>query len=301
MAFTDIRFDLVSRLPLGVQPYALLMRLDRPIGWWLLLLPGWWAITLAGGGLNGLRGWDWYLLVLFFFGAIIMRGAGCIINDLWDRNIDAQVERTRNRPLASGEVKPWQAGLLLFILCFLGLLILVQTSAMAFWLGMASMIFVVAYPYMKRITWWPQAFLGVTFNFGVLIGWAAVTNQLSVVAILMYLGAFFWTLGYDTIYAHQDKDDDQMVGIKSTALLFGERSKKWVAIFYAAAWTLLAATIFISTKSILSQGLILLPGIHMLLQILLWRPDDKASSLRWFKSNRDCGLLFLLTYLVAGL
>ncbi len=299
MGFTDIRFDLIDRLPAAVRPYALLMRLDRPVGWWLLLLPGWWAITLAGGGLNGMTGWDWYLLVLFFFGAILMRGAGCIINDLWDRDLDAQVERTRLRPLASGVIKPWQAGAFLFCVLFLGLIILVQTSALAFWLGMASMVFVIAYPYMKRITWWPQAFLGVTFNFGVLIGWAAVTDRLEVETILMYAGAFFWTLGYDTIYAHQDREDDQMAGIKSTALLFGERSKKWVGIFYAASWTLLAGTVFLSTESVLSQGLILLPGIHMLLQILLWNPDDQASSLRWFKSNRDCGLLFFLSFAAA--
>lgn len=301
MGFTDIRLDLISRLPSAARPYAMLMRLDRPIGWWLLLLPAWWAITLAGGGINGLEGWDWYLMVLFFFGAILMRSAGCIVNDLWDRDLDARVERTRARPLASGAVKPWQAAILLFFLCFFGLLILVQTSALAFWLGMLSVIFVVAYPYMKRITWWPQAFLGITFNFGVLIGWAAVKNVITLETILMYLGAFFWTLGYDTIYAHQDKEDDQMVGIKSTALLFGERSKKMVAIFYAASWTLLTATIFLSTSSILSQGLVLLPGLHMLLQILLWKPESQGSSLRWFKSNRDCGLLFLLSFLCSGL
>jgi 4-hydroxybenzoate polyprenyltransferase len=301
MAFTDIRFDLINRLPAAARPYALLMRLDRPIGWWLLLLPGWWAITLSAGGLNGMGGWDWYLFILFFFGAVIMRGAGCIVNDLWDRDLDAQVERTRSRPLASGQVKPWQAIAFLLVLLFLGLLILLQTTALTFWIGVVSLIFVVAYPYMKRITWWPQAFLGITFNFGVLMGWAAITADLSFTAFFMYIGAFFWTLGYDTIYAHQDKDDDQMIGIKSTALLFGERSKKWVAIFYAASWTLLAGTIFLTTESILSQGLILLPGIHMLLQVLLWNPDDKASSLRWFKSNRDCGLLFLLSFLASGL
>lgn len=299
MAFTDIRFDIVSHLPYKAQPYALLMRLDRPIGWWLLLLPGWWAIAQASGGLTGMTGWDWYMVLLFFIGSIVMRGAGCIVNDLWDRDLDAQVERTKGRPLASGMVKPWQAMIFLFILCFIGLLILVQTSALSFWIGMLSMVFVVAYPYMKRITWWPQAFLGLTFNFGVPIGWAAVTGGIGYITAMMYIGAFFWTLGYDTIYAHQDKEDDQMVGIKSTALLFGERSKKMVAIFYAAAWTLLTGTVFLSTDSIMAQGLVLLPGVHMLLQILLWKPDSQASSLRWFKSNRDCGLLFLLCFLAS--
>lgn len=301
MGFTDIRFDVVERLPPAARPYALLMRLDRPIGWWLLLLPAWWGIVLAGGGLNGLSGYDWYLMVLFFFGAILMRGAGCIINDLWDRDLDAQVERTKSRPLASGAIKPWQAALFLSILLFLGLIILVQTSALTFWIGMFSMAFVVAYPYMKRITWWPQAFLGITFNFGVLMGWAAVTDSIAPSTILIYAGAFFWTLGYDTIYAHQDKDDDLMVGIKSTALLLGERSKKWVGIFYAACWTLLTGALFLMQTSILSQGLILLPGLHMLIQVIRWKPYDRGSSLYWFKSNRDCGLLFLLSFLTAGL
>ena len=297
MGFTDIRFDLVSTLPPAARPYALLMRLDRPIGWWLLLLPGWWAIQLAGGGVNGMDWYGWYLMLLFFIGAVVMRGAGCIVNDLWDRDLDAQVERTRARPLASGTVKPWQAASFLFFLLFFGLIILVQMPAPTIWLGILSLVFIAAYPYMKRITWWPQAFLGLTFNFGALMGWTAVTGgSFEFGTILMYAGAFFWTLGYDTIYAHQDREDDQMVGIKSTALLFGERSKKWVGIFYAASWTLLAGCVFLSTKDILSQGLILLPGIHMLLQVLLWNPDSQSSSLRWFKSNRDCGLLFFLSF-----
>lgn len=301
MAFTDIRFDLIERMPPAARPYALLMRLDRPVGWWLLLLPGWWAIVLSSGGVNGLSGYDWYLMVLFLLGAVIMRGAGCIINDLWDRDLDAMVERTRARPLASGQVKPWQAGLFLFFLLFMGLIILVQTSALAFWLGVTSLIFVVSYPYMKRITWWPQAFLGITFNFGVLIGWAASEHELGLVTAIMYIAAFFWTLGYDTIYAHQDKDDDMMVGIRSTALLFGERSKKFVAGFYAVTWSLLFIALYLAGGSVLSLGLLLLPGLHLMLQVMLWKPDDRASSLRWFKSNRDCGLLFLLSFLAAGL
>lgn len=297
MGFTDIRFDLIEKLPPAARPYALLMRLDRPTGWWLLLLPGWWSIVLAAGGIKGMTGWDFYMLVLFFAGAILMRGAGCIINDLWDKDLDAKVERTAARPIASGMVKPWQAGIFLGILLFLGMIILVQTSALTFWLGMLSMVFVISYPYMKRITWWPQAFLGVTFNFGVLMGWAAVTGSLELVPLIVYVAAFFWTLGYDTIYAHQDKDDDQMVGIKSTALLFGERSKIWVGGFYGLCWSLLAAVVFLSDGSILSLGLLILPGLHMLLQLMLWKPDDQASSLRWFKSNRDCGLLFFLCFL----
>jgi 4-hydroxybenzoate polyprenyltransferase len=299
MPFTDIRFDLVERLPAAARPYALLMRLDRPIGWWLLLLPGWWAIALAAGGITGFTGWDYYLLFLFWLGAVVMRGAGCVINDLWDRDLDAKVERTKQRPLASGAVKIWQAAAFLFCLLFLGLIILLQTSALTIWTGVAAMAFVVAYPYMKRITWWPQAFLGLTFNFGVPMGWAAVTGSFSGPMLLLYIGAFFWTLGYDTIYAHQDKADDQRVGIKSTALLFGERSKKWVGGFYAVSWTLIALAAFWHGAGVLGLGLLLLPGLHLLLQVLLWKPDDPASSLRWFKSNRDCGLLFFLCFLAA--
>ncbi len=302
MDFTDIRRDgLVKNLPLSWQPYAVLMRLDRPIGWWLLLLPGWWSITLAAGGVRGMTGYDWYVMVLFFIGAVAMRGAGCIVNDLWDRDLDAQVERTKTRPLASGEVKIWQAIVLLIVLCFLGLLVLVQTSGLCFWLGILSAVLVGAYPYMKRITWWPQAFLGLTFNFGALMGWAAVTNTLGVAPLLLYIGAFFWTLGYDTIYAHQDREDDQMVGIKSTALLLGERSKSWIGVFYALSWGVIGLAAFIAGAGILSLGLMVLPGLHMIGQLLLWKPEDPASSLKIFKSNRDCGLLFFLSFLLLGL
>ena len=299
MGFTDIRLDLVERLPPQYRPYALLMRLDRPIGWWLLLLPGWWSIALAAGGIDAMGGHDFLMLILFFIGAIVMRGAGCIVNDLWDRDLDKQVERTRARPLASGAVKPWQAVAFLLALLAIGLLILLQMSALTFWLGAASLIFIAAYPYMKRITWWPQAFLGITFNFGALMGWAAVTGTIGWGAVLMYIAAFFWTLGYDTIYAHQDKADDQMVGIKSTALLFGERSKKFVGAFYVLAWVLLAVAAFVSGASVISLGLLILPALHLMMQVILWKPDDPASSLRWFKSNRDCGILFFLCFLSA--
>lgn len=300
MSFTDIRRDgIIKSLPRAWQPYALLMRLDRPIGWWLLLLPGWWGITLAAGGLNGLTGWNWYLMVLFFVGAILMRGAGCIINDLWDRDIDAQVERTRLRPLASGEVKIWQACILLFSLLFFSLLILGQTSIATIWIGIFSLIFVISYPYMKRITWWPQAFLGITFNFGVLMGWTAVTGGFDWPILFLYAGAICWTLGYDTVYAHQDKDDDILIGVKSTALLFGERSKKWVGAFYTAAWVLIAIGTFMATDSIICYVLLLLPAVHLLLQILLWDMDSQESSLKIFKSNQLCGLLFLFAFLAA--
>lgn len=297
MDFTDIRLDLISRLPSKVRPYALLMRLDRPIGWWLLLLPGWWTIALAGGGVHEMGGRHYGLLALFFLGAIIMRGAGCIVNDLWDRDLDAQVERTRARPLASGVVRIPQALVFLIMLLVVGLLILLLMPAITIWIGVLSLVFVVAYPYMKRITWWPQAFLGLTFNFGVPMGWSAVSGSLDWPVLFLYSGAFFWTLGYDTIYAHQDKQDDEVIGIKSTALLFGDRSKKWIGTFYGAAWGLIALGTFMATDSIITYALLLLPGLHLLLQILIWHPDSQTSSLRTFKSNMICGLLFFFAFM----
>jgi len=301
MGFTDIRFDVINRLPEGLRPFALLMRLDRPIGWWLLLLPGWWAIALAASQSDGLSWRDVYLLFLFWIGAIAMRGAGCIVNDFWDRDLDSQVERTKHRPLAAGTLPLWKAGVFLFILCFIGLFVLVQTSVLTVWLGMFSVVLIVLYPLMKRWTWWPQAFLGITFNMGVPMGWAAVEQGLALPALLLYIGAFFWTLGYDTIYAHQDKDDDQMVGIKSTALLFGARSKLWVAGFYVISWGLIFLAAYWAQAGVISLGLLVLPAAHLGLQIMLWREDDPSSSLKVFKSNRDCGLLFFLSFLITAL
>jgi len=302
MNHTDIKTEgFISQLPYSWQPYAILMRLDRPIGWWLLLLPGWWAITLSAGGVSGMNGHSWFLMALFFIGAVIMRGAGCTINDLWDRNLDKQVERTRNRPIASGAVSVPQALAFLFALLFTGLIILLQTSAVTIGLGFLSMIFVAAYPYMKRITWWPQAFLGITFNFGVLMGWGAVAHSLEPPVFTLYLGAFFWTLGYDTIYAHQDKEDDQIVGIKSTALLFGARSKKWVSGFYAAAWVLMTLSVYLTSQSLIAAAFMLPAAAHLVWQIMRWESDDQPSSLKTFKSNRDFGLLVLLACLLSFL
>ena len=295
MAFTDIRLDLISALPAPLRPYALMMRLDRPTGWWLLLLPGWWSIALHGAVAGGFTLRHWGLMALFFFGAIIMRGAGCIINDLWDRELDQKVERTRVRPLASGAVSVRQASFFLVFLLVLGLLILLQTSPFAIGLGLFSMILVILYPAMKRITWWPQAFLGITFNFGALIGWAALENSLSAAPVLLYAAGIFWTLGYDTIYAHQDKEDDIMAGIKSTARLFGARSKIWIGGFYALCWGLLALSIFIQTQTNLYTVLLLLPaGLHFIWQLRRWEMDNQDSSLGMFKSNVIAGLLILV-------
>ena len=291
---TDIISDgWIAKVPPHLQPYVYLMRLDRPIGTWLLLLPGWWAIMLAGGGVS--------FLILFALGAIIMRGAGCIINDLWDRNLDKEVERTSTRPLASGAVSVPQAIKFLALLLFMGLMILLQFNWTTIGLGVLSLVFVVLYPLMKRWTWWPQAFLGLTFNFGALLGWTAVTGSVTLPALLLYAGGFFWTLGYDTIYALQDKDDDALIGIKSTARLFIE---KWevnpalpCGLFYGISFFMLVAVLF--SVGSLSSGfvLVLAPALHLVWQVATLKPDDPKNALQRFKSNRDFGLIYFLVIL----
>jgi 4-hydroxybenzoate polyprenyltransferase len=285
---TDIKREgwVEKLLPPFLRPYAALARLDRPIGIWLLLLPGWWAIMLAAGGATRMDGADWTIFALFGIGAVVMRAAGCVINDLWDRDLDKKVERTSARPLASGEISVKQTTGFLVALLVLGLIILLQMNALTVLLGFLSLPLIAIYPLMKRFTWWPQLFLGFTFNFGALMGWSAVTGAIEFPAVLLYAGGIFWTLGYDTIYAHQDKEDDALAGIKSTALLFGVESKKFVSVFFSIAYVL----IFMA-----SQSLFLIPAaLHLAWQLRVWMPDDAASSLRVFKSNRDFGILVLL-------
>lgn len=285
---TDIKQEGWARrvLPPSLAPYAYLGRFDRPIGIWLLLLPGWWSIMLASGGVARMDGKAWMIFVLFGIGAVLMRAAGCVVNDLWDRKLDAQVERTRMRPLASGAVSVRQALVFLFILLLMGLVVLLQFNALTIFLGALSLPLIAAYPLMKRITWWPQLFLGFTFNFGALMGWSAVTGEIGLSALLLYAGGIFWTLAYDTIYAHQDKEDDALAGIKSTARLFGEKSKPWVERFFVAAWLL----IYIASGM---KVLLIASAAHMIWQRVEWNPEDSASSLRIFRSNRDFGLLVL--------
>ena len=298
--FTDIRkWKVIESLPSKIRPYAYLMRLDRPIGTYLLLFPALWSISLSylttESSLSGLG--FIALIILFSVGALIMRSAGCIINDIWDRNLDQKVERTRERPLASGVISLKQAvGFLTILLC-LGALILFQLNALTIVLGFLSLVFVIAYPAMKRITWWPQAFLGLTFNFGALMGWTAVTGELSIIPVLLYSGGFFWTLGYDTIYAHQDVEDDVMAGVKSTARIFQEKSKIWVAGFYALRTLLLLSAVILATGQIYS-GLIAMPAFSILLyQLFSWNLDSKPSSLAMFKANALFGGLFFLSCL----
>lgn len=292
----DLRADslIFKYVPERFWPYVYLGRMDRPIGVWLLLLPGWWSIFLASDGLSFRAVW---MFLMFAVGAIAMRAAGCVINDIWDRDLDKKVERTAVRPLAAEDLSLLQAVKFLGVLLFVGFLVLIQTNAVTIVLGILSLPLIIAYPAMKRITWWPQAFLGLTFNFGVLMGWAAMSESLAPSALLLYVGGFFWTMGYDTIYAHQDKEDDIMAGIKSTALKFGDASKHWVIGFYAC-------TFLFFVWAFSSQGwflpLFLIPaGLHLVWQMREWQPDDAQSALKVFKSNRDFGLLVFAACVLA--
>ncbi|HLO76375.1 MAG TPA: 4-hydroxybenzoate octaprenyltransferase, partial [Magnetospirillum sp.] len=223
-------------VPAATRPYLRLMRLDRPIGTWLLLFPCWWSAALAAP-----RWPDAWLFVLFAVGSVVMRGAGCTINDIADHKFDAMVERTKGRPIPSGAVSVKRAALFLAVQLVIGLAILVQLNAVTIGLGIASLLLVFPYPLMKRITWWPQAWLGLTFNWGALMGWAAVRGDLEPPALLLYAAGILWTLGYDTIYAHQDKEDDALIGVKSTARRLGTATPRWLVGFYAGTVALIGA------------------------------------------------------------
>jgi 4-hydroxybenzoate polyprenyltransferase len=297
--------------PKAAHPYIKLARLDRPIGTWLLLIPCWWGLALGAFENNNLDlakevfgfipiTFTETLLMasLFGLGAIVMRGAGCVVNDLWDRKLDAQVERTRSRPLPSGEVTILQALAYLGVLLGVGLIILLSLNFLCIKLGILSLVLVGTYPLMKRITWWPQLFLGFTFNWGALMGWAALNNNLPLhiesAPLWLYAGGIFWTLAYDTIYAHQDKEDDALIGVRSTARLFGDRSKFFVGAFFMLALTCFGVAKFFAAYSPATQWLIVLPVAHALWQRHIWKMDDAASCLKVFKMNRDFGLLVLL-------
>ncbi len=276
-------------LPVRWRPFARLMRLERPVGWWLLLLPGWWAIVLAqvmvGGGLPDLK-----VMALFLVGAIVMRGAGCVYNDIVDRDIDAKVARTRSRPLPSGQVSVRQAWGFLLVLALIGLGVLLQLNGMAIGLGVASLGLVLVYPHMKRYTYWPQVFLGLAFNWGALLGWAAVRSTLEAPALALYGAGILWTLAYDTIYAHQDREDDLMAGVKSTALRLGERTPVWLAGFFIGSIALLALA-----GGLAGAGWPWFLGVaaaagHAAWQLVRLDIHDPQRCLQLFRANRDLGL-----------
>lgn len=271
-------------VPEPARPYLRLIRLDRPIGSWLLLFPCWWGVALASDGAPDLR-----LIVLFAVGAVVMRGAGCILNDIADRDFDVRVARTRDRPIASGEISVLQALVFLAGMLLAGLIVLLQFNAFAVVLGIASLPLVALYPYAKRFTHWPQAVLGLTFNWGALLGWAAVRGELDPAAFALYAGCLLWTLGYDTIYAHQDKEDDALVGIKSTALRLGDSTQSWLFVFYGAAVFLFALAGYLAQLAWPFFAVLTLVGLHLFRQAVRTDLDDPAACLAAFRSNRAVG------------
>jgi len=298
---TDIRYDgwLDRLMPTAVGPYLRLARLDRPIGTWLLLFPCWWSLALAARGWPDGR-WLW-LAALFAVGAVVMRGAGCTVNDILDRDLDAQVERTRGRPIPSGQVTGRQALAFMAFQMLLGLAVLLQLAPFAIGLGVASLVLVFTYPLMKRVTWWPQAFLGLAFNWGALMGWAAVHDGLAAPPLILYGAGIAWTLGYDTIYAHQDKEDDARIGVKSTALRLGDRSRPWIAGFYGVTIAGLgAAQALAGLNPLFLLGLAAAAG-QLVWQLRAWQPDDPADCLLRFKSNRWFGWLVLAGMVLGNL
>ncbi|HEX9791480.1 MAG TPA: 4-hydroxybenzoate octaprenyltransferase [Kiloniellales bacterium] len=284
--------------PAAARPYLRLMRIDRPIGTWLLLFPGWWSLSLAAAAEGD---WpDWRLAALFAAGALLMRGAGCTYNDLVDRDIDARVARTASRPIPSGEVSPRQAVIFIVVLLVLGLLVLVQMNPFAIALGAGSLALIAVYPFLKRFTYWPQAWLGLTFNWGALLGWAAVTGGLALPPLLLYAAGIAWTLGYDTIYAHQDKEDDALVGVKSTALRFAGATKSWLAFFYGLTVLLLAAVGLAAGMAWPFYAGIAAVAAHFAWQIASLDIDDPGNCLVRFKANRFVGWLLLAGIIAAG-
>jgi 4-hydroxybenzoate polyprenyltransferase len=287
---TDIRRDdWASRhAPPVLLPYIRLARLDRPIGTWLLLFPGWWSIALAA------EGWpDWRLLALFAIGAIVMRGAGCTFNDIVDRDFDARVERTRVRPIPSGAVSVRGAALFMALQLAIGAAILLSLDRLAIGLGFLVLLLVVTYPFMKRVTYWPQFFLGLNFNWGALMGWAAVRGDLGWPPLLLYLGGIAWTLGYDTIYAHQDKEDDVLIGVKSSALALGGRTRPALVVFYAVAAAFWAASGIAAGIGATFFLCLAIAAAQLLWQAARVRTDDGADCLAKFRSNRLTGWLLL--------
>ena len=286
-----------TRAPLWSRPYLRLSRFDRPIGSWLLLMPCWWSAALAAGVAGDLRQLPG-TVVLFFIGAFVMRGAGCTWNDITDRNLDDKVERTRSRPIPSGQVTVAQAVAFLVVQALIGLAVLLQFNPFAIMTGIASLVIVAIYPFMKRITYWPQVVLGLAFSWGALMGFAVILARIDAAALVLYAGSIAWVIGYDTIYAHQDREDDALIGIKSTALLFGERTKPALALFYGLAVALLAAAFALAGAGLVAFIGLALFAAHLARQIVRIDIRDPALCLTLFKSNRDAGLILFAALVV---
>ena len=286
---------LIGLLPARLRGFALLARFDRPIGWWLLFWPCAWGVALAGGAFA-----RWELLGWLLAGSIAMRGAGCVYNDIVDRDLDAQVARTRARPIPSGLVSVRAAWIWLMALSLVGLLVLLQLRPLAAGVAVASLLLVAAYPFMKRVTWWPQAWLGLVFSWGALVGWVEVTGGFALAAALLYGGSAAWVIGYDTIYALQDREDDALVGVRSSALRLGRHVRAGVALFYALALLLWAAALWQIRADPLAPVALVPAAGHLMWQALTLRPAEDGNALHRFRSNRFAGLLVMLACVVVG-
>ena len=289
----------VETAPAPLRPYLRLMRLDRPIGAWLLFLPCVFGLALGAAARSETFPNPWYL-ILCGLGSVVMRGAGCTYNDIVDRDFDARVERTRGRPIPSGAVSVKAAWLFVAAQGLAGFAILLAFNRFTIFLGVSSLLLVAAYPFMKRITWWPQAWLGLTFNWGTLFGYAAMTGTLEPSAYLFYAGCFFWTIGYDIIYAHQDKEDDILVGVKSAAIRLGANSAPWLYLFYAAAFAFMVAGGLAANLGYVFALAMLVPGAHLLWQLRRLDINSPRLCLKIFKSNRDTGALIAVALLIGN-
>jgi 4-hydroxybenzoate polyprenyltransferase len=286
-----------THAPSWSRPYLRLARFDRPIGSWLLLMPCWWSAALAAGVARDV-GQLASVVVLFLIGAFVMRGAGCTWNDITDRDLDAKVERTRSRPIPAGQVSVSQALVFLVLQALIGLAVLLQFNRFAIMTGIASLVIVVVYPFMKRITWWPQVVLGLAFSWGALMGFAVTLGRIDLTAVALYAGSISWVIGYDTIYAHQDAEDDALIGIKSTARLFGARTHRALVVFYALAVLLIGVALWLAGARWPAWIGLVAFAAHLAWQIHRLDISDPALCLRVFKSNRDAGLLLFAGLLV---
>jgi 4-hydroxybenzoate polyprenyltransferase len=289
-----------SRAPLWSRPYLRLSRLDRPIGSWLLLMPCWWSAALAAGVARDVSRLP-LIVVLFFVGAFAMRGAGCTWNDITDRDLDGRVERTRSRPIPAGQVSVTQAAAFLVVQALAGFVVLLQFNRFAIATGIASLAIVAVYPFMKRITYWPQVVLGLAFSWGALMGFAVMFGHIDATALVLYAGSIAWVIGYDTIYAHQDTEDDALIGIKSTARLFGERTRLALAIFYGLAVVLIGVALRLAGAHLPAWIGLGVFAAHLVWQIVRIEIGDPGLCLKIFKSNRDAGLVLFAGLVVDAL